>query len=114
MLKKTLCSVVAVLALSLVLAGAALAKNINVVNGTSFALHGLALSPSESNNWGDDLLGDQILNPGEVLTISISGDANNWDMAAVDDEGTQIEFKNLDLRSVSKITLLSDGTANLE
>ncbi len=114
MLKKTLCSIAAVLGLTLILAGAALAKNITVMNGTSFNLHGMALSPGESQNWGDDFLAGDILKPGEGLTINITGDANNWDLAVVDDEGAQLEFKNLDLRSVSKITLLSDGTANLE
>ncbi len=114
MLKKSLYSCIAVLSLSLMLASAALAKNVTVMNGTSFALHGMALSPSESNNWGDDLLGSDILKPGEGLTINITGDANNWDLAVVDDDGAQLEFKNLDLRNVNKITLLSDGTANLE
>ncbi|AGW12663.1 hypothetical protein [Megalodesulfovibrio gigas] len=106
----------AVLAAMMVLmcAGAALAKQVIVMNGTTFEIHALALSPSESNDWGDDLLGNDILSPGEGLRINISGSANNWDLAAEDGEGTVVEFKNLDLRQVGTVTLHSDGTATLE
>jgi len=94
--------------------GYALAKDVVVVNGTSFSLHGMALSPTESNSWGNDFLKNDVLNPGDSLTITINGDQKGWDLAVVDDENNQIEFKNLDFRKVHKITLLSDGTANLE
>ena len=114
MLKKSVVTGLAAMLLCLLCAGVALAKEVVVMNGTTFEIHGLALSPSESGDWGDDLLGDDILKPGEGLRINIKGDANNWDLAAVDDEGTQIEFKGLDLRKVGKVTLQSDGTATLE
>ena len=100
--------------LVLVSAGFAMAKDIVVVNGTTFALHGMALSPSESNNWGDDFLKNDVLKPGESMTITINGDLNGWDLAVVDDDNSQVEFKKLDFRKARKITLLSDGTANLE
>lgn len=105
-----------VLGVSMVLlaAGVAMAKDVVVVNGTSFSLHGMALSPSESNDWGKDFLKNDVLNPGDSLTISINGDPKGWDLAVVDDDNNQLEFKNLDLRTVHKITLLSNGTANLE
>lgn len=101
-------------ALTMLLAGTAMAKEIVVMNGTGFEIHGLALSPSESGKWGPDLLGNDILKPGEGLKINISGDANNWDLAAVDNEGTQVTFENLDFRAASKITLHSDGSGTLE
>lgn len=100
--------------LVLISAGFALAKDIVVVNGTSFSLHGMALSPSESNNWGKDFLQNDVLNPGDSMTITINGDLNGWDLAVVDDEKNQLEFKKLNFSKVHKITLLSDGTANLE
>lgn len=101
-------------ALVLISAGLAMAKDIVVVNGTSFSLHGMALSPSESNNWGNDFLENDVLNPGDSMTITINGDLNGWDLAVVDDEKNQLEFKKLDFTRIHKITLLSDGTANLE
>ncbi len=114
MFKKQYTTVLAMLTVFLLLAGTALAAEITVMNGTSFELHGLALSASESNDWGDDLLGDDILKPGEGLTINLSGSLSGWDMAVVDDEGQQLEFKNLNFSNVHKITLLSDGTAVFE
>lgn len=107
-----LCMVSALLVL--IAAGFAVAKDIVVVNGTSFSLHGMALSPSESNSWGDDFLKNDVLNPGDSMTITINGELKGWDLAVVDDEKNQLEFKKLDFSKVHKITLLSDGTANLE
>lgn len=101
-------------ALVVLLGGTALAKEIIVMNGTDFAIHAIALSPSESEDWGEDLLGDDVLNPGEGLKINLQGDNNNWDLAAQDGEGNQVTFQNLDFRSASKITLKSDGSADLE
>lgn len=100
--------------LVLISAGFAMAKDIVVVNGTSFSLHGMALSPSESGNWGKDFLENNVLKSGESLVISINGDLKGWDLAVVDDDNNQLEFKNFDFRNVRKITLLSDGTANME
>ncbi len=114
MLKKQLLSFLSVLVLSLLVAGTALAKEVLVVNGTSFEIHGIALSASESNSWGDDLLGDEILKPGEGVRINLSGDTKGWDMAVVDNEGQQLEFKQLDFTNVNKVTLHSDGTAQFE
>lgn len=101
-------------ALVVLLGGTALAKEIVVMNGTDFEIHAIALSPSESDNWGEDLLGDDVLKPGEGLKINISGDANNWDLAAQDGEGNQVTFQKLDFRSASKVTLKSDATADIE
>ncbi|MEF3697839.1 hypothetical protein [Desulfolutivibrio sp.] len=101
-------------ALTMLLAGTAMAKEIVVMNGTGFEIHALALSPSESGNWGPDLLGDDILKPGEGLKINISGEANNWDLGAQDGDGGQVTFQNLDFRKASQITLHADGTGTLQ
>ncbi|WP_027178460.1 hypothetical protein [Maridesulfovibrio bastinii] len=93
---------------------AAYAQEVKVINGTSFALHGLAVSDSNSKKWGEDLLGDDVLSPGEYIAITLSGGSKGWDMAVIDDEGQQLNFIDLDLTGVSSITLLSDGTARFE
>ena len=113
MFKKQCLALVAILVLSLLTAGAALAKQVVVVNGTGFEIHAIALSASDSNNWGDDLLGDGLLQPGDGLEVTLSGDSDDWDMAAVDPEGQQLEFHGLDFTDYSQIILYSDGTARL-
>ncbi len=100
--------------LMLGLASSALAQEIVVMNGTDFTIKQLGLVDSNSNEDADDLLGDDTLAPGEGLKINISGDPNGWELIAVDEEDGQVNWKNLKLKGVSKITLLSDGTANLE
>lgn len=112
--RKVFSTTLMAVAFTMLLAGTAMAKEIVVMNGTGFEIHALALSPSESGNWGSDLLGDDILKPGEGLKINISGDANNWDLLAEDDDGGQVTFQNLDFRKASKITLHADGTGTLE
>jgi len=112
--RKHIIALLATLAITLCMAGAALAKNIAVINGTSFEIHAIAVSASESDNWGDDLLGNTVLAPGEGLEINLSGSNTGWDMAVVDPSGQQLEFKNLDFSNYSKVTLFSDGTARLE
>lgn len=112
-MKKILASLL-VAGMMLVGASAAMAKTITVVNGTGFELHAIALSPSETDNWGDDMLGNQIMKSGDAIQIDISGGDNNWDLAAVDKEGTQVSFTNLDFRQASKVTLHADATATLE
>ena len=101
-------------AMVLVFTGAALAKQVVIMNGTDFDIHSIMLSPSESNNWGEDLMGEDVLAPGEGVRITISGSANNWDLGAIDGDGTQVTFTNLDLRAVDKVTLHADGSATLE
>lgn len=114
MYSKLLRSMTMSFALVMLFAGVALAKDIVVMNGTSFSLHGLSISPSESKNWGPNLLQGDTLKPGEGLKIKISGDANNWDLAVTDDDNAQVSFDNLDFRKASQVTLHSDGTATLE
>ena len=91
-----------------------MAQDIIIVNGTTFPIYGLALSASESESWGDDLLGDAVLQPGEGLQVSLGGSPSGWDMAVVDDEGQQLMFQGLDFTGYSSVTLYSDGTAVFE
>jgi len=114
MLKKNVLISLAATAVFLFMAGAALAKDIVVINGTSFEIHAIALSDSASEKWGDDLLGDEKLAPGEGLKINLSGDTSGWDMAVVDEAGQQLEFRDLDFTNYDKVTLFSDGTARFE
>ena len=114
MLKKSVVSLLAALCLTLLLSGVAMAKEIIVINGTDFNLTGMAMSPSATSEWGEDFLASDVLRPGEGLRITINASNIAWDLGVVDDEGVQLNFEGLDLSRVSKITLHSDGTADLE
>lgn len=94
--------------------GSAFAQEIIVANGTGFTIHQLGLMDSNASGDAQDLLGSDTLANGEGLKINISGSPKGWELIAVDGEGGQVNWQNLDLTGVSKITLHADGTANIE
>ena len=51
---------------------------------------------------------------GEGLKININGSPKGWELIAVDNEGSQVNWQNLDLTGVKKITLRGDGSADLQ
>ena len=95
-------------------AGSAFAQEIIVANGTGFTLHQLGLIDSNADGDAQDLLGSDTLASGEGLKVNISGSPKGWELIAVDGEGGQVNWQNLDLTGVSKITLHADGTATVE
>jgi hypothetical protein len=90
------------------------AREVTVMNGCGFTIKQLGLVDANSKGDAQDLLGQEVLENGEGLTINIEGGDKGWELIAVDNEGTQVNWQNLDLTGVSKITLKADGTANLE
>ncbi len=96
------------------LASSAMAQEIVIMNGTDFTIKQLGLIDANATEDADDLLGDDTLAPGEGLKVDISGDANVWELIAVDEEDGQVNWQNLNLKGVSKITLHGDGTADFE
>ena len=90
------------------------ARQIAVVNGCGFTIKQLGLADSNASGPAQDLLGQEVLENGETLTVDIQGGDKGWELIAVDNEGAQVNWQNLDLTGVSKITLKGDGTASLE
>ena len=111
---KTIRIFAAVMLVLALMTGSALAQTVTVVNGTGFSIHGLGLADAGSDADAQDLLGDDTLDAGESLQIEISGSSKGWELIAVDGDGTQVNWQNLDLTGVSKITLKADGTATMQ
>lgn len=95
-------------------AGAALAQEILVANGTGFTIQRLGLVDANAGGNAQDLLGNDTLANGEGLKIRINGSPKGWELIAVDSDGGQVNWQNLDLSGVSKITLRGDGSAEME
>ena len=108
---KSLRSVFLALMLVLGLSSAASAQDIVVANATGFTIQQLGLIDSSASQ---DLLGNDTLANGEALQISISGSPKGWELIATDGQGGQVNWQNLDLTGVSKITLHANGTADLQ
>ena len=90
-----------------------------VYNGyTNVTMKELYLSGAGLDSWGDDILEGTSINPGESVDVVLNVDADNvkWDIYVVDEDGTEIEFRDLDLSNVSQsggtITLTADDDGN--
>ena len=66
------------------LAGPALAEDLvfQLKNGTNSVLNNFHASPVGVDKWEDDIFGQQVLNPGETIEITIADgrDVCNYDM----------------------------------
>lgn len=83
-------SLVTVIALHAALASAATAKTANatLVNNTSFAIYEIYLSPSSDRHWGPDQLEEQVLAPGDSLTLR-GIPCDRYDVRLVDEDGDE-------------------------
>lgn len=74
-----------------------------VNNYPDTTIHELYMSGEGLNNWGEDLLGNETMSTGQQLSLVLNVDINNlkWDIKAVDEAGTEVEFRGLDLSNVS-------------
>jgi len=113
-MKKWSTTLLVTLALSLLMAGTALAKDIVIFNGTNFDIMGVFMSASDDGGWGDNLVAEEPLRPGEGLKITIAGVARELDLAVVDDENQELELMELDFTEFDTLTLFSDGTGRFE
>lgn len=78
-------------------------------NEAGFDFAELYFSSSASDNWGEDILGeDAPLAVGEVITFNeaftYSADNTVWDIMAVDSEGNSVEFNGADMTAASDPT----------
>jgi hypothetical protein len=63
--------------------------SIQIVNDTGYTFYYLYVSPSESDKWGDDILGDKILRSGETFTFRLPqplSSVNVYDFLAEDED----------------------------
>lgn len=76
--------------------GSDLDSTLEIHNESSYAFAEINLSPEDAVDWGSDLLGADILAPGEFLAVSgVSCDV--YDIRIVDDEGDECVLASVDL-----------------
>lgn len=78
-----------------------------LMNRTGVVIHELYVSPDESDDWEEDVLGPDVLahNESVDITFSRSEKSCDWDLKVKDDKGNEIEWDSLDLCAASHITL---------
>jgi hypothetical protein len=111
--RKTLHVLVALgsaLMLTLSLSTAALAdkRDFNINNNSDYVIQHAYVSAAFDPEWGDDILGKDVLNPGEVWQVGFDrGDANTcvWDVKVITVEGFEVKLPQLDLCRITDVNI---------
>ncbi len=103
-------TIVLACAFSMLLAQSAFAQgkqDFTLVNKTSVEINSVYITPHSSDDWEDDILGQDTLPAGESVDIQFSRKekAKMWDLRVEDTAGNSIEWENLNLLEISKVTL---------
>ena len=83
-------------------------------NMTGVEIQELHISPHRSDEWGEDILGEDTLADGSSLDIKFarSEKAAHWDLRIEDSKGNSLTWENLDLLTIEEVTLhYKDGKA---
>jgi len=82
-------------------------QDFTVVNQTGIEIHELYVTPHDSDDWEDDILGQDTLPSGSEVDIHFSRKekAASWDLRIVDGKGNSTEWEDLDLLTISRVTL---------
>src|ERR1700682_65363 len=87
-------------------------QDFTLVNATGIEIHALHVSPADKEEWGPDILGQDILADGDNVEIRFhpEEEADKWDLKVADKEGNSIEWNDLNLLKIEKVILhYNDG-----
>jgi hypothetical protein len=76
-------------------------------NKTGVEIHKLQIAPHSSDEWGEDILGQDTLADGDSLDIKFGRHETSahWDLRIEDSKGNSLEWESLDLLTISEVTL---------
>jgi hypothetical protein len=82
-----------------------------LMNDTGLTIAEIYVSPNDSDEWGEDIMGKDVLKHRESVDIEFSRKEKscNWDLKIVDEDNNDIEWTELDLCKASHITLQYRG-----
>jgi len=94
-------------------------QDFTLVNKTGVIIDKLFVSPSDKDDWQEDILGQDTLADGGTVEIKFhpKEKAAKWDLRVEDSKGNSIEWTDLNLTEISKVTLHykdGKGTAEVE
>lgn len=101
---------VALLLCGLALPAFAGAQDFVLVNRTGVDLYGVYISPSNTNDWEENVL-HYALEDGDSIRITFTNYREAfWDLMIKDRYGNSVQWRGLDLRRISRVILYSDGS----
>jgi len=86
-------------------------QDFSLVNKTGYELKALYVAPSKSDDWGDDVLGQDVLSDGQTVNVHFSPKVHTckWDLKVTySDDDSNAVWEKVDLCSVDKITIKYD------
>jgi hypothetical protein len=92
-------------------------QDFTLVNETGVEINALYVAPHDSDDWEEDILGRDTLPNSQRLDITFKREekAAMWDLRIEDDKGASVEWENLNLLEISKVTLhIKNGKAVAE
>ncbi|MEG1609739.1 MAG: hypothetical protein RR014_00310 [Bilophila sp.] len=92
----------------------ALDKKINIFNGAEVDIYTLYLSPTNANDWEENLLKQETLPNGDTVNLDVSRTekAEAWDVKVTNKAGDSMTWIGVPLNKAGQITLLPDGQYN--
>ena len=87
--------------------GASAASTVEIENTSSWDIHQLFISPTTEEEWGDDLLGENVAQSGQTITLSKVPCAE-YDVRLVDEDGDVCVVQGIPLCESKTYTLDDD------
>jgi hypothetical protein len=91
---RNIIALTAALALIAGFAGPAAAEDLQIVNKSKSEIHHLYVSAAASKKWGDDQLGDETIDPGDIFTLH-KIPTGVYDLKLVDEDDTECVVTNV-------------------
>ena len=83
-------------------------QNFSVVNATGHIVATLNVSPTTENEWGPDILGTNVLQPGQTAQVVFDRAESqcNYDIRATYDDNDTTDMRNVNLCQVGTVNLV--------
>jgi hypothetical protein len=84
-----------------------------VTNNTGVTLNNVYVTPAETNNWGSDILPNDLFESASSIRVDIPatyGETCKFDMKITDLEGNAVIFTGMDACKLHTLTINWDGT----
>src|ERR1700732_3655188 len=91
-------------------------QDFKLVNKTGYELKALYVSPTKSDDWQQDVLGQDVLADGQSVNVHFSPKARTckWDLKVVySDDDSSAVWTNVDLCTIDKITIRYDRKSDV-
>ena len=83
-------------------------RDFNLNNTSDYVIRHAYVSPTTDVDWGDDILGRDVLNPGETWEVGFDRfDPGTcmWDVKVVTEEGFEVKLPQLNLCAITDVTI---------